>query len=105
MAWLPGKSRSSGTPGLSGGVLAGAAGHVALAAWILLGFAAANTAEERGASVLPTFLELFLAPGVLVLALVRSFDRRTRARAGGLVIGTVLGLLLVTAVTLTVQVR
>ncbi|MER5426307.1 hypothetical protein [Streptosporangium roseum] len=41
-------------------------------------------------------------PGVLVLALVRSFDRTTRAWAGSLAIGTLLGALAVAVVTLAV---
>ncbi|MGW0589674.1 hypothetical protein [Streptosporangium sp. NPDC002607] len=72
----------------------------AQAAWIL--FASADTAEARGASALPAYLEVFLAPGVLVLALVRSFDRTTRTWAGGLAIGTLLGALAVAVVTLAV---
>lgn len=74
----------------------------AQAAWILFAVASADTAEARGASVLPVYLEVFLVPGVLVLALVRSFDRTTRAWAGGLAIGTLLGALAVAVVTLAV---
>jgi hypothetical protein len=87
------------------GVLIGVAGHVVLAVWILLAFASADNAEERGTSVMPALVELFVVPGVLVLALVRSFDRSARARAGGLVIGTILGLTLVAGVTLAIEVR
>ncbi len=61
-----------------------------------------RTAEARGASVLPAYLGVFLVPGVLVLALVRSFDRTTRAWAGGLAIGTLPGALAVAVVTLAV---
>jgi hypothetical protein len=50
---------------------------------------------------MPALIELLLVPGVLILALVRSFDKYTRARAGGLTIGTLSGLL-VAAVTLAV---
>lgn len=74
----------------------------AQAAWILFAVAWADTAEARGASVLPAHLEVFPVPKALVLALVRSFDRTTRAWAGGLAIGTLLGALAGAVVTLAV---
>ncbi|MER6176473.1 hypothetical protein [Streptosporangium sp. NPDC001681] len=74
----------------------------AQAAWILFAVVSADPSEARGASVLPAYLEVFLVPGVLVLALVRSFDRTARAWAGGLAIGTLLGALAVAVVTLAV---
>lgn len=45
---------------------------------------------------------MFLVPGVLVPALVRSFDRTIRAWAGELPIGTLLDALAVAMVTLAV---
>ncbi len=64
--------------------------------------ASADTAEARGASVLPAYRQVFLLPGMLVLALVRAFDRTTHARAGHLETGTLLGALAVAVVTLAV---
>lgn len=61
--------------------------------------------EERGTSVMPALIELFLVPGMLVLALVRSFDRSARAKAGGLTIGTILGLTLVAGIALAIEAR
>jgi hypothetical protein len=45
-------------------------------------------------------LVVFLFPGVLVLALVRCFDKSTRVRAGGLAVGNVAGLLTVVVTVL-----
>lgn len=98
-------SRGNDNPTFSGGVLAGAIGHLVVAAWILAAFATARTPEERGTSAMPAYIEVFLTPGVFVLALVRSFDKSTRARAGGQAIGNLSGLLAVAVVALMVRRR
>lgn len=104
---MPTEATAQGSRGasLSRGVLMGVAGHVVLAVWILLAFASADHTEERGTSVMPALIELFLAPGMLVLALVRSFDRSARAKAGGLAIGTIVGLTLVAGIALAIEAR
>jgi hypothetical protein len=99
---LPWIRRGDGRPTFAGGFLAGALGHLIVLAWILAAFASATTPEERGTSAMPVYLELCLTPGVFVLALVRSFDRSTRVRAGGLAVGNVAGLLAVVVAVLMI---
>lgn len=104
MGWLLLRNhRDGGEATFSRGIVAGTVGHVILAAWILSAFVAAESSEEAGTSVMPALVEIFLTPGVLLLALVRSLDKSTRAWAGGLAVGTLAGLLLVAGVTVVIE--
>lgn len=105
MGWLLQKHRVDTEGTFSGGVIAGAFGHVVLAVWILSAFLVADTAEEAGTSVMPALVEIFLTSGVLLLALVRSLGKSSRAWAGGLTVGTIAGLLVVAVVTIAIVVE
>jgi hypothetical protein len=104
MGWLLQKHRVGAEATFSGGVIAGAFGHLVLAAWILCAFVVSDTPEEAGTSVMPALAEILLTPGVLLLALVRSLGKSSRAWAGGLTVGTIAGLLVVAVVTIAIDV-
>jgi hypothetical protein len=74
-----------------------------LLAALILGAYAQSAGSERRTSAGWALVEIFLFPGALILAFVRSWDPSTRQWALGVLLGTVGGALLVAFVTLVVD--
>ncbi|MEV6595349.1 hypothetical protein AB0M36_00640 [Actinoplanes sp. NPDC051346] len=76
-------------------MLGGVAPHLGIAALVLLTSAAAGNGEERAFAIMPVFLEVLLAPAMVVAVVVLALAKDTLPLAKGLITGTGPGLAMV----------